>query len=136
MSLIATVRTHLSENSQMPPIFGGWVTGTRPYITLSYSDAPASPSMSAKAMREAFLNIDIWHRGPSILAAEQLSELVVDELDEMHLEDTDDSRIIYRFSDVRSIHVPEADQNIAHWNVSFSVRWYRAAFVEKLINRG
>jgi hypothetical protein len=87
-------------------------------------------------MREAELNIDIWTSGPSAFGAEVLSGLIVDLLDERHIPDIADARQIFRIANARSAHIPEGDQSIAHWNVSFMVRWARAAFAEKLIARG
>lgn len=115
----------------------GWVKAQRPYLTIRESEAPAGPlPMSGEAMRQAELNIDVWHNGPSGYAAGVLADQIVDALDQAHIPDVVDGRIIYRIRDARSVYLPEPDPQIAHVNVAFTVRFYRAAFVDKLIARG
>jgi hypothetical protein len=132
------IAPHLTPTSQgKPNVAFGWVKGSRPYLTIRYIEAPAGPvPISGKTMRQAELNIDVWHNGPSVYGAETVANLVIHLLDQRHIPDNKDERIVYRISDSRSAHIPEADESVAHWNVSFSVRWYRSAFADKLISRG
>jgi hypothetical protein len=120
-----------------PAIYIGWVKGTRPYMTIRYTEGPAGPvSMSGQTMRSAELNIDIFHNGPSAYAAGILAREVYRYLNQRHIPDAEDPREIYRISEARRAHIPEQDQNVAHWNVSFFVRWYDATFADELIARG
>jgi hypothetical protein len=145
MSLRTTIYRQLAEDEALasllaekpealgpgPAIFESWAApgAEMPYINLTYAFAAGN----GVTKRTGSLDIDIFIDGYDTTRIEPIQKRVIQLLDLRHLEDPDDGPIrLYLDTEAD---IPEDEEGITHWNLTFSVIHWRKSFIAHLNNR-
>ncbi|MHA1302193.1 MAG: hypothetical protein ACTSPI_00635 [Candidatus Heimdallarchaeaceae archaeon] len=99
-----------------------------PYVVLSWRFIPGDHW----AKREGYLTCDIFTKGSSSIEAEDIKDRIVELLDK-RLFSADESGKIRCYLNNDMI-IPDEEPDICHWNIEFSVIYWRKAFIESLIS--
>lgn len=114
-----------------PAIYETWAAADAemPYINLSFSFSPGQDL----AKRTGILSIDIFADGYDTTKIEAIQRRIIELLDIQIINDAEDGPIRLYLANENEI--PEPEENVSHWNVSFTVIYFRKSFLTQFENR-
>lgn len=114
-----------------PAIYETWApqNAEMPYINLSFSFSPGQDL----AKRTGMLLVDIFTDGYDTRTTEAIQRRIIELLDIQIINDAEDGPIRLYLANENEI--PEPEESISHWNVSFTVIYFRKSFLAQFENR-
>lgn len=120
------------EIGEGPAIYEQWAAPKTemPYINVAFG---FSPGGLGNVKRIGSLDLDIFTDGYDTMKIEAIQRRIIELLDLMTLHDLEDGPIrIYLDTETD---IPEDSEAITHWNITFTLHYWRRSFVESLNNR-
>ena len=113
-----------------PAIYDTWGEQDTPfpYIIITYR----FPVGNHWAKKSGVCNVDIFTKGNSSIEAENIKERVAELWDRQKFSSDESGPAIRPYLDVDGI-IPEDTPEVVHWNMEFSVIWWRQAFIRQLV---
>ena len=110
-----------------PGIYETWAApGARfPYVNLTYSWTAGDHQVK----RNGILNVDIFSEGYDTTHIEAIETRIIDLLDFHYFNDSDVGPVRIYLDNQTDI--PEDEENILHWNITFTVIHWRKSFIER-----
>lgn len=122
----------LAENSfGDPAIYDSWAEQDVKfnYMIITYR----FPAGDHWAKKSGVCNVDIFTKGPSTIEAENIKEKVMELWDRKRFSSDESGPAIRLYSNVDGV-IPEDSPSVCHWNVEFSVIFWRQKFISQLIS--
>lgn len=118
----------LAKIDDQPAIYDRWAVPNAPMPRINFRLSSAAGNHWAR--RDSTLYVDIWAPGPSSTTAENIRNQVIAALDRQRLQGTgfDAARLALESDGI----VEEDNPSIVHWNIQFSLRYWRTSFIAQL----
>ena len=130
-SLASMLAEKPAELGGGPAIYEKWAApdSDMPYINLTYAFGPSEGLFK----REGSLDVDIFVQGNDSIQIERIANQIINILDIEQPRDPDDGPFrIYLDSESD---IPEDDETVIHWNLTFSLYTWRVRFISDFIRR-
>lgn len=130
------LQTMLSEKpkeiGEGPAIYEQWAAADTetPYLNLTFS---FSPGGLGNVKRLGALDVDIFTSGYDTTITEAIQRRIIEVLDLWTIHDPEDGPIRIYLDTENDI--PEDTEAMTHWNITFTLHYWRRAFIDSLQNR-